>query len=46
MALAANGRYGEAIRLGEDLINAYPDNTAIQREVEAWRNAAGMSANR
>lgn len=44
MALAANGRYEEAVRIGENLMNAYPDNTAIQKEVEKWRNAAGMSS--
>lgn len=40
MALAANGRYDEAIRLGEDLIRAYPENTAIVNEVEIWRTRA------
>ena len=44
MALAANGRYEEAVRIGEDLLNRYPENTAIQREVDEWRNAAGMSS--
>jgi hypothetical protein len=43
MALAANGRYEEAIHLGETLMNMYPDNTAIQNEIDRWRNAAGMS---
>lgn len=43
MALAANGRYEEAIRLGESLMSAYPDNTAIQKEVDRWRNMAGVS---
>ncbi len=44
MALAANGRYEEAVRLGENLMSAYPDNTAIQNEVEKWRHAAGMTS--
>ncbi|MCD8349246.1 MAG: DUF255 domain-containing protein [Planctomycetaceae bacterium] len=44
MALAANGRYEEAMRIGESLMMANPDNTAIQREVESWRNRAGMSS--
>lgn len=44
MALAANGRYEEALRIGENLIMANPDNTAIQREVDEWRNRAGMSS--
>lgn len=44
MALAANGRYEEAMRIGESLLMANPDNTAIQREVDKWRNMAGMSS--
>lgn len=42
VALAANGRYEEAIRLGENLMNAYPDNTAIVNEVEMWRSAVAL----
>lgn len=44
MALAANGRYEEAMRIGENLINVDPSNTAVQREVDKWRSMAGMSS--
>ncbi len=44
MALATNGRYEEALRIGEALVGSNPSNTAIQREVERWRTMAGMSS--
>lgn len=44
MALAANGRYEEALRIGENLMGMDPSNSAIQREVDKWRSMAGMSS--
>lgn len=43
MALAANGRYDEALRLGEELLQANPGNPHIEREVESWRDRAMRS---
>lgn len=42
LALAANGRYNEAVRVGESLLASNPDNTAIANEVSKWRSMAGM----
>lgn len=42
MALAANGKFNEAIQLGEHLLQAYPGNTAVENEVNAWRRQAGL----
>lgn len=43
MALAANGRFEEALRLGEELLQTNPGNPHIEREVESWRDRAMRS---
>ena len=43
MALAANGRFEEALRIGDGLIQTNPGNTAIEQEVDSWRAMAGRT---